>query len=402
MILENDKLVLFISFKIPKSLTSELFDFSLDKSKIIKLDTAIEESTYIVSKMGTVILRVDRQSNIESKNMEKFLFRVKKDNNFNYLIENPSFLNFFDYNTEGLNDKLWRTINSFEEDSKPKLFINDDFFISRNDIFKFGNVKYLVTEMSSNLNNGEKIIKELNIDFCPNIKIYYTSESDDGKGGTIKCDLCNESKCDDQNPIIKFCSCCNSHYECAKNMIKSNTYIRKKDENPKVKNYYINNLKCKKCDYIFPLSFKLSDKRFELINIEKPSDKNIKYIILESIERKIFYGYMKLIHVIEIKEDNDIISIGRNKKNDMIVCDPSVSKEHAQLIYNKKENKILLKNLSKKFGSLALIKSAINIGNKRMQIQTGKFMFEIQKMKFGEFDEYKKKNKTKYPLPSKY
>ena len=86
----------------------------------------------------------------------------------------------------------------------------------------------------------------------------------------------------------------------------------------------------------------------------------------------------------------------------MIVCDPSVSKEHAQLIYNQKENKILLKNLSKKFGSLALIKSAINIGNKRMQIQTGKFMFEIQKMKFGEFDEYKKKNKTKYPLPSKY
>ena len=86
MILENDKLVLFISFKIPKSLTSELFDFSLDKSKIIKLDTAIEESTYIVSKMGTVILRVDRQSNIESKNMEKFLFRVKKDNKSKILL----------------------------------------------------------------------------------------------------------------------------------------------------------------------------------------------------------------------------------------------------------------------------------------------------------------------------
>ena len=137
MILENDKLVLFISFKIPKSLTSELFDFSLDKSKIIKLDTAIEESTYIVSKMGTVILRVDRQSNIESKNMEKFLFRVKKDNNFNYLIENPSFLNFFDYNTEGLYYIFLCIINFFYEYSKSKIFINYYFFFLRNDIFIF-------------------------------------------------------------------------------------------------------------------------------------------------------------------------------------------------------------------------------------------------------------------------
>ena len=110
MILVSDKLVLYIAFKIPKSLTSELYDFSSDKTNIRELNTAIEESTYIISRMGTSIVRVDLQKDIESKNMEKFLFRVKKDEKFNYLIENPSFLNFYDYNTEGLNNILWRTI----------------------------------------------------------------------------------------------------------------------------------------------------------------------------------------------------------------------------------------------------------------------------------------------------
>ena len=400
MILVSDKLVLYIAFKIPKSLTSELYDFSSDKTNIRELNTAIEESTYIVSRMGTSIVRVDLQKDIESKNMEKFLFRVKKDEKFNYLIENPSFLNFYDYNTEGLNNILWRTINSNEDDSKEKIFINDDYFISINDIFKFGNVKYLVTEMSPNLNNGQKNIIKLNIDFCQNIKTYLSGESEDEKGILIKCDICNISKCDEKNPIIKFCQCCYIHYECLKDMIKRNTYIK---ENEKVRNYYINNLKCKKCDFIFPLSFKLSDRKFELINIEKPSDKNTKYIILESIERKIFYGYMKLIHVIKIKNDNEIINIGRNKKtNDVIVCDPSVSRHHAQLIYKKEENKILLKNLSYKFGTLALIKGGINVENKSIQIQTGKILFEAQKMKFGEFEKNKKNNRTKYPLPSKY
>ena len=116
MILVDDKLVLFLSFKIPKSTTSELYDFSLTRSEFFELDTAIEENTYIMLKMGTDILRVERQSDIESKNLEKFLFRIKKDNNYNYLLENPSILNFSEYNTEGLNNKLWRTINSIKND----------------------------------------------------------------------------------------------------------------------------------------------------------------------------------------------------------------------------------------------------------------------------------------------
>lgn len=400
MILVDDKLVLFFSFKIPKSTTSELYDLSLGKSEFSQLDTAIEESTYLILKMGTDILRVERQSDIESKNMEKFLFRIKKDNNFNYLLENPSVLNFSEYNTESLNNKLWKTINSIKNDSNDKMFINEDYFLSKNDIIKFGNIKYIVKEISSNLKSDLNEIIEFNIDFCPSFKKFYNKESKDEKGKLILCDICNNYNCDEDNPLIKFCSCNYIHYECLKTKIEINSYKKEKE---KVSNYYINNLKCKTCDFIFPLRFKLANKKFELINIEIPSEENTKYIILESIEKKIFYGYMKLIHVIQFDKNEDIINIGRNKmSNDMVICDPSISKEHAQFIYQENTGKILLKNLSKKFGSSVFIKNAINIGDKRMQIQIGKILFETQRMKFGEFDKNRKRRKTKYPLPSKY
>ena len=37
-----------------------------------------------------------------------------------------------------------------------------------------------------------------------------------------------------------------------------------------------------------------------------------------------------------------------------------------------------------------------------MKIQTGKIIFEAQRMKMKEFDKIKKKKRTKYPLTSKY
>ena len=410
MILVDDKLILFFSFKMPISSTSGLYDFSLEKSGLSRLYTAIEESTYIILKMGTEILRVERQTDIESKSNEKILFRIRKEADFNYILDNPTFLNFSEYNTEGLNDKLWYTINSGNDNKdnegknknekshkeKEKCFVNEDYYISKNDFIKFGNIKYIVKDISKNLDNINDEKKEINFDFYPAFQTYYFSESKTVNGKIIECEICNSADCCKENPIVKFCSCNYLHFECLKKKIESNKYIK---ENDKVKNYYFNNLKCQKCDFTFPLRFKISEIQYELINIETPPEDT--YIILESIEKRIFYGYMKMIHVIKIGTDNDIITIGRNKtKNDVIICDPSISKEHAQFIYDK--GKILLKNLSKKFGTSVFIRNGINIGNKRIQIQTGKIMFETQRIKYKDFNSIRKKKKTQFPLPGKY
>ena len=87
----------------------------------------------------------------------------------------------------------------------------------------------------------------------------------------------------------------------------------------------------------------------------------------------------------------------------MIICDPSISRTHAKLIFNREKKSVLIKNLSQKFGTFVFIKGPLTIINKMIEIQTGKIKFGVKKMALKEFDDYKYKLKNlKFPLPSKY
>ena len=111
-----------------------------------------------------------------------------------------------------------------------------------------------------------------------------------------------------------------------------------------------------------------------------------------------FYGYLKLVHLIELNDK--VIKIGRGNNNDIIICDPSISKQHAIIRYNKENGKILLKNISKKFGTSILLKNSLKLNENRIQLQIGKIFLEAQIMKFEDFDKNKDKN-TQDPLPKK-
>ena len=78
----------------------------------------------------------------------------------------------------------------------------------------------------------------------------------------------------------------------------------KKEEkkNKTIKSYYITKLYCEKCKSNYPLRFNINEyeKSYELINVCKPNTGN--YMILETIDNRIFYGFMKMIFVIELKE----------------------------------------------------------------------------------------------------
>jgi len=64
-------------------------------------------------------------------------------------------------------------------------------------------------------------------------------------------------------------------------------------------------------------------------------------------------------------------------QNDVIVDDSSVCKEHAIIKYN--NGKLLLKNLSKRAGTLVFIpKFKINISEKKVLLQIDKLSLEAQ------------------------
>lgn len=186
---------------------------------------------------------------------------------------------------------------------------------------------------------------------------------------------------DAYNYNVCLCNCKNEliYFPCLKKYIKI-----EQSENGKntIKKYFTNNGYCKKCNTAFPVKFQIKGKKivFETINIEKPTDSN--YIILESLGHKYEYkngnekkvGYNKLVYVIKLNED--IIKIGKNEKNDIVINDPSVDDEHAEIFFDKKDKKILLKNLSKENNTFVLIKKDLEVNEKINKIKVRNIIVE--------------------------
>jgi hypothetical protein len=419
---------------------------SFVNNEINELNTVIDDSTFIIMGKYNETFKVDRQSDIEAKKGEKLLFHIRKKKDFNYLIENPIPSKISEENTDILNLKLYLVINSENNEKN----INEDYYICNNDIIKFGNLKYtveIIMNKKENINNKSSIeneIKEKNesltdvneeaqrhnsidnenemneeeptkttkmdydisslnkttgciLDYKLKSPLFYDTLNDNFK---INCYLCPDKECNKNNPIIKICNCNFAHFECLKDLAKRKLII-KENKKKNVRNYYIKRIMCKNCKCMYPYQFKINEKIFNVLDIE--TSKESDYLILKSIENKNYFNIMMLIHVIELNDE--IIKIGRSyidADNDVIIEDPSVSKEHAIIKYNKENGSLMLKNNKSKYGTLVLIKKSLKINEKKIQIQVGKTVVEAQVMKYGDFEKNYKNRNSKYPLPKKY
>ena len=421
MILVKDKIVLFLDFKTYTKNSSKLYDYSSDEIKEIK--KIIEKGTYIVRK-DRKIIRVDKQSDIEAKKGEELLFHIRNNKNGTFMLENPvptKNTPFTEDNINNLNNKIWYILQKNNSNTKKE---NENYLLCVNDIIKMGNIKLIVQKIHINhleqlkekeikANDKEEQeekeginknydINSLNkeggpiFNFLPQPKNYFISK-EKAKNEGKECYICHSTECNKDNPIISFCDCNDVHFTCLKEELKKKvTNIENKKKT--VKNYYINGYNCKKCNYIYPLKFKIEEieQPFNLIDIDEP--KGCDYIIFESIEYKVYYGYLKLVFVIQL--NNEPIKIGRKKDNDMIIRDPSISKIHAELEYDKKQGKIILKNENEKYGTLVLIKKSLKINENKIKFQIGRTIIEANIMKKGEFEKIINKN-TQNPLPKK-
>ena len=371
MILVDEKLGLYLDFKTYSKNEKNIYDFSSKETN--ETNTLVENTTFIIRKDRSFI-RVDMQSDIQKNLGEELLFKVRMRNNNIFMLENPvpnKNIPLTIDNINNINNKIWFVLNS----NNPKLENeNEDYYLCENDVIRMGNIKLMVKELhmeetkeeekkkddniklkeeEENQRNENYDINKLNenggpiFNFYSQVKKYFFSQEEAGKENII-CNLCKKNNCDKENPLISFCDCNYFHFQC-------------------------------------------------LFDINKPHDGN--YMILESIEDKMYYGFLKLIYVIKLTEE--IINIGRiMNENDIIIRDPSISKMHAEIKYDKKKRKILIKNKSHTFGTSILIKNPLIIKNKKILLQNGRTLIEAKLMKVGDFEKNINKN-TKRHLPKK-
>ena len=398
MILSENKLGLYMNIKINTN-SKELFNY---KSKNIKeINTIIDNDTYILRK-GEKILRANKHSDIESTKGELLLFHIRNKKYGIFSIENPVFFNnveLTDNIINGLNNKTWYVLNSENPNINSN---NEDYNLTENDIIKLGNIKLIIKEIhiensesQNNQNtetNNENISTKKNggpiFNIIPQPQKYFISENNTKKEN-IKCSICYKYECDIKNPILSFCecNCYMNHFKCLKNVAYKRS-INKCNINKTINYYYIKVLKCRKCKSILPFRFTIpeAEQPFDFIDIIKPNECN--YMIIESLENKIFYGHLKLIFIVKLGDNK--VKIGRSDDNDIIIKDPSVSKNHAEIIY--KNGNIYIKNLSEMFGTLILIKKPITLNDKYIKLQIGNTVIDTKIMKHGDFEEKKNKH----------
>ena len=114
-------------------------------------------------------------------------------------------------------------------------------------------------------------------------------------------------------------------------------------------------------------------------------------MILESLNQVKDGNNYKSIHVV-ILEENSKIVMGRGHDADVRINDISVSRLHGTICLLP-DGKIMLKDLGSKFGTLALIKEQVTIGEKKMCLQIGRSYMECKTVPISQYLLYKEELK---------
>ena len=344
------------------------FEFLDEKSKKLeKINKEIEEDAFLAKK-GKEIYPEKSQANISERNNQELLFHIRMKNNI-YKLESPIPKKNL-YQTDDLinllDNRLWFVLNS--ENIKKR-----EHPLFENDIIRLGKFKYIINEIYFNSDNSDnsEIKKEIN-DYDD---VNADSEEIFLKNPEIEIKNYKNSKfCDSFH--VCFCECKENliHYKCMEKFMEENVN-NSENEKKTVKCYSIDNFNCKYCFKPYPTKFTLekTKEEYDVIPIDIPE--NSSYIILESLGHKKDNNTTKTLYVVTL--DEDIIKIGRNNNNDIIIDEPSIGEEnHAVIIFEKKNNRIILKSIDNKFDTAILIKKPLKMNENKLYLQTGKIKFE--------------------------
>jgi hypothetical protein len=182
-------------------------------------------------------------------------------------------------NIEDLDDKLWYIVNQKKytegkdkkenNNNRNRENNNDSYFINKDDIIKFGDVKYYVKEINlcdrknfTSPNIDVNDISKLNKNTLPLINFKYMAQIPNKNSQEEEdklCKFCYQDSNDKDNQLVNICGICNGgikyiHYICLKKWIESNLEIDFNFDRT-VKSYNIDCFNCDICKTPYPSKF---------------------------------------------------------------------------------------------------------------------------------------------------
>ena len=398
--MQNNSKILILLLRTWTNDIGGIYDYSTKSIK--QITDYVVESTYIVREKSNKFRNEKQHSNIEDDE-DLIFFVMKEEEIFKIINFIPKNLELTNDNCIYLNNKIWYVIRN-EDANENDDNTNEDYYLSVNDIIKFGKTKFAVQVIHIE-NNNKNIdppmavndlmkydVTKLNQN-CPPVFDYVfdvqknlrdSMDVEEESNQEKKCFICKKAKFVQENSetddgesdtLISLCNCKEkglAHVECLRE------HFHETEESKLVdKSIIIENFECPVCKEQYPLRYK-SDKGggIKYLSEYYKEPKEGDYLILESLDYKKDDKYCKSIHIINL--ENEYITIGRENDKDIVEKDISISRFHAVLKYNKINGKICLQNKSKKFGTLVLVKNPIKVLDKTIHLQVGRTYIEAK------------------------
>jgi len=140
------------------------------------------------------------------------------------------------------------------------------------------------------------------------------------------------------------------HVKCLQTWLKSKLHTKNTGHTTFI---YWKSLECELCKTPYPQFFEVDNKRYDIVEIERP---NSAYIVMEllSKDKNITRG----VHVIKMEGKNNI-RLGRGHDSDIRITDISVSRCHALIKLDKGE--FYIEDNNSKFGTLLHLNKPVPI-----------------------------------------
>jgi len=231
-------------------------------------------------------------------------------------------------------------------------------------------------------NNSNEFIEENENKKC----IFLPNNNSELNNKINICDLCEKKETDIiNNPIIKICGCKKCpllHLNCFKN-----EYVKKEKkifyyheteyEKGKLKIINFINFLCPICNEPYNPIIKRGNYYYNILPYT--FDKEVYHIVLESINFVKDGVFCVMIIIFTFPEKTEEFFLGRGHEATFKISDISISRVHAKFYV--KDDEIMIDDLGSKFGTLLLIRNAIDVSEmieKKIKIQIGRSVFWVE------------------------
>lgn len=194
-----------------------------------------------------------------------------------------------------------------------------------------------------------------------------------------KCRFCYSDEANVENPLLISCKCAGSvgylHLNCLKQWL--NFKMTKQQTSEGFTSIFWKAFECEICKNAYPLTFKAQNKKYNLVEYEKPTG---DYVVLESLSHE--KNSSRIIHIIKPTLLKSEFKLGRGHNADLRINDISVSRVHSMI--KLQNGKFILEDNDSKFGTMVLVKQRtplLPLYNKAVQVGRTVINFCVKELK---------------------